>query len=72
MFNLLLTKAKADQLLPKQMIQTIFILTENEYHQSIGKKYAADYIKIQSKFEESGYPLPGNKLLNFGSFFKQQ
>jgi len=58
-----LNKAIAAKLPANEMVKTIFIFSDMEFDCCGGKQYETDYMLIQRKFAESGYPLPGNLFI---------
>ena len=60
---MILNKAIAAKLPANEMVKTIFIFSDMEFDCCGGKQYETDYMLIQRKFAESGYPLPGNLFI---------
>ena len=57
---MILNKAIAAKLPANEMVKTIFIFSDMEFDDCGGKQYETDFMLIQRKFAESGYPSPGN------------
>ena len=62
-FDLILNKAVAAKLPRDEMVKTLFVFSDMEFDEAGGDKYETDYMLIERKFAEAGYPLPGNLLL---------
>jgi len=45
------------------MVKTVFVFSDMEFDEAGGRKYETDYMLIERKFAEAGYPLPGNSLV---------
>ena len=57
---MILNKAIAAKLPPNEMVKTLFVFSDMEFDEADGgDKYETDFMQIQQKFAESGYPMPG-------------
>jgi len=65
---LILNKAIAAKLPPNEMVKTLFVFSDMEFDEADnGGKNETDFMQIQHKFADAGYPMPGK--LYFKTFY---
>ncbi len=62
---MILNKAIAAKLPSNEMVKTIFVFSDMEFDEADnGGKNETDFMQIQHKFADAGYPMPGILYLN--------